>query len=70
MSEWIEVTGRITVDIVLAPKEARMPYDLEAFVADLYDQWNQTSDYIPGDDRNGVTFRGSVQKIKDIPDEE
>ena len=70
MSEWVEVTGRITVDIILAPKETRLPFNQKAFVADLLDQWNHTSDYILGDDRNDVTIRCSVQKIKDIPDDE
>ena len=70
MAEWVEVTGRITVDIILAPKETRLPFNREAFVADLLDQWNHTKDYILDDDENDITVRCEVQKIEDSPDDE
>ena len=70
MSEWVDVTGRITVDIILTPLETRLPFDQEAYVADLLDRWNHTRDYILGDNRNYISVKCAVQKIKDIPDDE
>ncbi len=67
--EWVEVTGRITVDIVLAPKETRLPFDREAWVADLLDQWWHTKDYILSSYNNQVTVNAEVVKIKDLPEE-
>jgi|13_taG_2_1085334.scaffolds.fasta_scaffold13281_7 hypothetical protein len=70
INKWVEVTGRITVDIVLSPKETRLPFDQEAFVADLLDQWNYKKDYILGNDRNDITVKCEVQEITDTPGDE
>ena len=69
MAEWVEVTGRITVDIILAPKETRLPFNQKAFVADLLDQWNHTSDYILDSYNNQITVNAEVVKIEDLPEE-
>ena len=68
-----EVTGRITVVIDLAPQEIELPFDpdsenYKAWIADIYDQWYHTKDYILGSGANDITVEVEVVEIDPDPD--